>query len=83
MHGAIVNISYYNHNSQETALFVVDVNDKVVRQLQPRQMVANGVHKFTFETRTVATGSYFVRLRTYTSTGSEEKVQDSRFLVVH
>jgi hypothetical protein len=83
MHGVTVNISYYNHNPQETALYVVDVNDKVVKELQPREMVPNGVHKFQFSTRSVSTGSYFVRLRTYTSTGAEEKVQDSRFLVTH
>lgn len=82
-HGEVVNIGYYNHNPMETSLMVVDVNDKVVKVLQTRQLTASGVHKFQMPTNTIATGSYFVRLRTFTQTGSEEKVQDSRFLVVH
>ncbi len=80
--GQTVNISYYNHNSQETALFVVDVNDKVVRELQPRKLTPNGVHKFELPITGLASGAYFVRLKTYSSTGSLDQVQDSRFLVI-
>lgn len=80
--GQVVNISYYNHNPQETALIVVDVNDKVVRELQTRKLMPNGVHKFEVPITGLATGAYFVRLKTYTSTGSLDQTQDSRFLVI-
>ena len=80
--GQVVNISYYNHNPQETALYIVDVTDKVIRELQPRALTPNGVHKFELPVTGLATGAYFVRLKTYTSTGSLEQTQDSRFLVI-
>lgn len=80
--GQVVNISYYNHNPQETALYIVDITDKVIRELQPRALTPNGVHKFELPITGLATGAYFVRLKTYTSTGSLEQTQDSRFLVI-
>jgi len=80
--GQVVNISYYNHNPQETALYIVDVTDKVIKELQPRALTPNGVHKFELPITGLATGAYFVRLKTYTSTGSLEQTQDSRFLVI-
>lgn len=81
--GQIVNISYYNHNKQETSLIIVDINDKLIAELQPRQSTDPGVHKFEFKTSKVATGSYYLRLKTYTSTGSLDNTQSSRFVVLH
>lgn len=78
-----VNIAYYNHNPEETSLCIVDVNDKTVVELQPRQFVQNGIHRYTIKSRTLTSGTYFIRLTTYTSTGSKKEVQDSRFIVVH
>ena len=78
-----INIAYYNHNSEETALRIVDVLDRTVIDLQPRQFVENGTHKFTISPRSLASGTYFIRLTTYTSTGSQKQVQDLRFIVVH
>jgi hypothetical protein len=81
--GQIVNISYYNHNPMETSLIIVDINDKLIAELQPRKFVQNEVHKFEFKTSKVATGSYYLRLKTYTSTGSLDQTQSSRFVVLH
>jgi hypothetical protein len=80
--GQNVHISYYNHNPQETALYVVDINDKIVRELQVRTLISSGVHKFELPITGLATGAYFVRLKTYNSTGSLDQTQDSRFLVI-
>lgn len=81
--GRTVNIAYYNHNPEETSLSIVDINDKAVMDLQPRQFVPNGIHRFPVESRRLTSGTYFIRLTTYTSTGSKKQVQDSRFIVVH
>lgn len=80
--GQTVNISYYNHNAQETALYVVDVNDKVVRELHPRKLMPNGIHKFVMPITGLPAGAYYVRLKSYNTTGSLEQTQDSRFLVI-
>jgi len=77
-----INIAYYNHNPEETMLRIVDINDKTVEELQPRKFVENGLHKF-IPTKKLTSGVYFVRLTTFTATGSEKQVQDSRFIVIH
>lgn len=77
-----INIAYYNHNPEETMLRIVDITDKTVEVLQPRQFVENGLHKFT-PSKKLPSGVYFVRLTVFTATGSEKQVQDSRFIVVH
>lgn len=81
--GKDVNISYYNHNPMETEFIIVDINDKLIEVVQPRKFVENKVHTFTFNSRKVATGSYYLRLKIYTSTGSLDKTQSSRFVVLH
>jgi len=78
-----INIAYYNHNPEETSLRIVDINDKTIVELQPRQFVPNGIHRYTVRSRQLTSGTYFIRLTTYTSTGSKKQVQDSRFIVVH
>jgi hypothetical protein len=78
-----INIAYYNHNPEETSLRIVDINDKTVIELQPRQFITNGIHRFTVRNRQLASGTYFIRLTSFTSTGSKKLVQDSRFIVVH
>ena len=89
MRGQPINVAYYNHNPEETSLRIVDVNDKTVIELQPRQFVENGVHSYVLNPRRLTNGGrltsgvYFIRLTTYTSTGSQKQVQDSRFIVVH
>jgi hypothetical protein len=82
-HGQTIKIRIYNHNPQMLSLHVVDINDKIVAELQTPETLANGVHEYDFHTNLVATGSYHIRLTTYTSTGSENVTQDSRFIVLH
>ncbi len=83
LRGQVVQIQYYNHNEEETSLYIVDINDRVVSELQPRKIVPNGIHSFPFQTNLVSTGAYHIRLKRYTSSGSELETQDLRFIVVH
>jgi hypothetical protein len=82
-HGQTVKIQIYNHIDEEISLRIVDLNDKTVKELQPQQTLPNGIHSYDFETGAVATGTYFIRLTTYSSTGSQNVVQDARFIVLH
>jgi hypothetical protein len=82
--GQTVKIQIYNHfPGQVLSLRVVDINDKTVKELQPSAALPNGIHSYDFQTAFVATGTYHIRLTTYTSTGSEDLTQDSRFIVLH
>ena len=82
-HGQTMKIQFYNHVAQEVSLRIVDLTDKTVVVLQPQQTLLNGIHSYDFPTNSVATGTYFIRLTTYSSTGSQNLVQDSRFIVLH
>jgi hypothetical protein len=81
--GQIVKIQFYNHNPQQVRLLIVDINDKIITELQPPATLANGIHSYDFKTVAVATGTYHIRLITYTPTGAEDIIQDSRFIVLH
>ncbi len=81
--GVTMKIQFYNHDVQEASLRIVDINDKTIVELQAQQTLPNGIHSYDFHTNSVPTGTYFVRLTTYSSTGSLDVVQDARFLVLH
>lgn len=81
--GVTMSLQYYNHNEERTSFRVVDINDRTITVLQPEQLTPNGTHSFDFNTSTVATGTYFVRLTRYGIDGSQIEVQDLRFIVVH
>ena len=82
-HGQTIKIRIYLHNPEMVSLRVVDINDKPVRELQKPETLANGIHEYDFPTYLVATGTYHIRLIRYTTTGSENTTQDSRFIVLH
>ncbi|MEI8134084.1 MAG: hypothetical protein WCH46_03265 [bacterium] len=82
-HGQILKIKIYSHFAQQISVRIVDVNDRPMKVLQEPVMVSEGIHTYEFPTNLVATGPYYVRLTTYSSTGSENLIQDSRFLVLH
>jgi hypothetical protein len=82
-HGQTVKVQIYLHFAQQVSLRIVDINDKTVKILQPLEMLSNGIHTYDFPTNPIATGSYHIRMVTYTSTGSENVTEDSRFIVLH
>ncbi|MBS1904564.1 MAG: hypothetical protein JSS75_12725 [Bacteroidetes bacterium] len=81
--GVTMTIQYYNHNAERTSLRIVDINDRTVVELQPDETAPNGIHSFPFNTATVATGTYFIRLTRYGVDGSQVEVQDERFIIIH
>ncbi len=85
MHGQSVTIQYYNLDPQVIGLRVVDILDRTVTsgELQTASLTAGGLHTFAFSSQGLATGTYFIRLTIYTSTGALDQVQDSRFVIIH
>ena len=81
--GQTVKIQVYNHFSQEISVKIVDVLGRTIKILQDPETLANGIHTYEFSTTLVATGTYYIRLGTFSSTGTENLVQDSRFIVIH
>ncbi len=82
-HGQTMKIQIYNHYAQAISLRIVDLLDKTVAVLQPQETLQNGIHSYDFNTNIVSTGSYFIRMTTFSSTGSQSLVQDMRFIVLH
>ena len=81
--GQTITIQYYNHNPDIVMVRVVDILDRTIQTLQPQQLMPNGLHVFPFSTRGLASGMYFIRLTNYTSDGSINTQQDSRFIILH
>jgi len=81
--GVKMKIQVYNHFEQGLSVQIVDVLGKTVSVLQSQQTLPNGIHEYDFDTGLVSTGTYFIRLTTYSSTGSQNQVQDERFIVLH
>jgi hypothetical protein len=82
-HGVTMNIQFYNQNSGQYSLRIVDINDKTVKELQPSAMLDNGIHSYPLQTNNLTTGTYFIRLTTYTTNGNQSLVQDQRFIILH
>ena len=84
LHGQTIKIRFYNHfPGQVISLNVIDINGRVVKELQPQAAMPAGIHSYDFPTGLYASASYHIRLTTYTSTGSENATQESRFIVLH
>jgi hypothetical protein len=81
--GTSMNIQFYNHQIQEVSLSIVDVLGKTILELQAQQTMSNGIHSYPFQTNSVSPGTYYVRLVTYSSTGSQNQVQNEKFIVLH
>lgn len=82
-HGQTMKIQIYNHDAQELSVQIVDLNGNTIAMLQPQQMLPNGIHSYDFPTASVSTGTYYIKLVTYSSTGSQNLIQNSRFIVLH
>ena len=83
-HGQTIKIQFYNHfPGQMISLNVIDILGRVVAELQPQAAMPNGIHSYDFPTLLYSSGSYHIRLTTYTSTGAKDATQESRFIVLH
>ena len=82
-HGVTMHIQIYNHFAEQISVRIVDMLDKTIATLQSQGNLDNGIHSYDFNTSTVSTGTYFIRMTTYSSTGAQNLVQDTRFQVLH
>ena len=83
-HGQTIKIQFYNHfPGQVISLNIIDINGRVVKELQLQAAMLAGIHSYDFQTGFYASGSYHIRLTTYTSTGAKNATQESRFIVLH
>jgi hypothetical protein len=80
--GQNVIIQFYNHNPTELAVEVLDLLNKVVFVVQPRTLMANGLHRVEMPATRLASGAYFIRLRTYTGSGKLAEEEVTRFVIV-
>lgn len=79
--GQNVIIQFYNHNPVELAVDVLDLLNKVVFVVQPRTFMANGLHRVELPATRLASGAYFIRLRTYSGSGNLAEEEVTRFVI--
>jgi hypothetical protein len=80
--GNIITVQFYNHNDETLTCRVFDATCREMLVLQPKQLTLAGLHTFTIPAQRLSTGPYFIRLTTYTASGAENIVDNSRFAVV-
>lgn len=77
-----VTVQFYNHQDETLTCRVFDSDDRLVAELQPKQLTTHGLHQFPIRAFTLPTGSYFIRLTTFTESGAENIVDNSRFVIL-
>jgi hypothetical protein len=79
--GQNIVIQFYNHNPQDLSCDILDLYGRAVITVQARTFTPNGLHRLFLPSNKLASGVYYIRLRTYTPAGKLEEVQDSRFMI--
>jgi hypothetical protein len=82
-----ITVQFYNHKDETLSCKVYDSDDRLVFELQPKQLTPQGLHKFVIGAGALAkpmppSGTYFIRLTTFTDSGAEDVVDNSRFVIV-
>ena len=80
--GAKISVQFYNHNPETIAVRVFDLACREILELQPQQSTAAGLHTIEIPPFTLSSGTYFLRLTTFTATGAENIVDNARFVVI-
>ena len=80
--GDQITVQFYNHRSETLTCRVFDMANRLILELWPKQFTQNGLHSFPIPANSLATGTYFIRLTTYTAAGAEDIVDNSRFVIV-
>jgi hypothetical protein len=78
-----VTIQFYNHRDETLKCRIYDSDDRPMIELQPKQFTPHGLHTFHIPASSLATGSYFIRLTTYTASDAENIVDNTRFVILH
>lgn len=79
--GDNIQIQYYNHNPEELSVDIIDLLNRVVFVVQPRALTPNGVHRVQLPAGRLSSASYFIRLRTYSATGTQLSVETLRLVI--
>jgi hypothetical protein len=79
--GQNIAIQFYNHNPQDLSCDILDLHGRVVYPVQARAFTPNGLHSLSLQSNRLASGVYFIRLRTYTPAGKLQEVQSYRFMI--
>ncbi|MDP4198728.1 MAG: T9SS type A sorting domain-containing protein [Bacteroidota bacterium] len=81
--GDQITVQFYNHQNETLTCRVFDIANRFMVELQPKQLTQHGLHTFTIPANRLSSGTYFIRLTTFTESGAEDVVDNSRFLIVH
>ena len=85
-----ITVQFYNHKDETLTCRIYDSDDRLVLEVQPKQFTAHGLHKFVISANQFVpqshplppSGTYFIRLTTFTEAGAEDVVDVSRFVIL-
>jgi hypothetical protein len=77
-----ITVQFYNHRDETLTCRIFDSDDRIVMELQPKQFTSHGLHSFPIAGYRLPSGSYFIRLTTFTESGAENVVDNSRFIIL-
>jgi hypothetical protein len=78
-----VTIQFYNHNPEILSVKIYDLTNRLMLVVHDKQQTDAGLHTYTLKPTHFASGTYFIRLTTYTPSGAENTVDNIRFVIVH
>lgn len=76
-------IQFYNHQAEILSVKIYDVANRLMLVLHDKQQTDAGLHTYTVRPSKFASGTYFIRLTTYTPSGAENTTDNARFVIVH
>jgi hypothetical protein len=80
--GAKITVQFYNHNPEMIACRVFDLACRLIMEIQPKQSTASGLHTIEIPQFALSSGTYFLRLTTFTASGAANIVDNARFVVI-
>lgn len=81
--GETITVQTYNHTPVELSLKVYDMSGRDMLDLIPQQVMPAGLQTVTISPSELASGSYLVKLVTYTASNATDIVDEAHFLIVH
>lgn len=78
-----VTIQFYNHNPEILSVKIYDLRNSLILVLHEKQQTDRGLHTYTIQPGRMASGTYYIRLTTYTASGAELSRDNARFVIVH
>ena len=79
--GEQITVQFFCINEDVVSFEVFDMLCKPVLTLQDKQTTSAGLHTFLIAANLLSTGTYFARLTSYTPSGAENTVEDTRIVI--